>query len=47
VASVAVERWMLPRSQRRPEFKAWARESIEALLGNQRTELPTKLRVSA
>src|SRR5580704_16187635 len=47
VANLAVERWMLPRSQRRPEFRAWTRESIEALLGNRRSELPTKLRLSA
>ena len=35
VAHLAVERWMLPRSQRRPEFKIWKRENIAALLGNQ------------
>jgi hypothetical protein len=33
VASLAVERWMLPRSERRPEFKLWKRENIETLIG--------------
>lgn len=32
VAKLAVERWMLPRSERRPEFKLWKREDIEALI---------------
>jgi hypothetical protein len=45
VANLAVERWMLPRSQRRPEFKMWRREQIEALLGDERSELPPKLRM--
>jgi hypothetical protein len=47
VANLAVERWMLPRSQRRPEFKMWKREQIEALLGDERSELPSKLRMRA
>ncbi len=47
VANLAVERWMLPRSQRRPEFKVWKREQIEELLGNERSELPSKLRMRA
>ncbi len=33
VARLAVERWMLPRSERRPEFKLWKREDIETLIG--------------
>jgi Domain of unknown function (DUF4338) len=45
VASLAVERWMLPRSERRPEFKIWKRESIKELLGDQHREVPSKLRV--
>ena len=32
VAALAVERWMLPRSERRPEFRLWKRENIEALI---------------
>jgi hypothetical protein len=45
VASLAMERWILPRSERRPEFKAWKRENIEGLLGAQCMEVATKLRV--
>ncbi|MGO9229301.1 MAG: Druantia anti-phage system protein DruA [Bryobacteraceae bacterium] len=33
VANLAVERWILPRSERRPEFKLWKREDIEMLIG--------------
>jgi hypothetical protein len=45
VASLAMERWILPRSERRPEFKAWKRENIEGLLGAHCMEVATKLRV--
>jgi hypothetical protein len=44
VASLAIERWILPRSERRPEFKAWKRESIEGLLGAQSMKVAAKLR---
>ena len=47
VANLAVERWMFPRSQRMPEFKAWKRENIEALLGDQCSGVPSKLRARA
>lgn len=43
VAQVAVERWMLPRSQRRPEYRTWKAENIAALLGDQRGKLLSKL----
>jgi len=43
VAHRAVERWMLPRSQRRPEFKAWKAENIAGLLGDQRGKFLSKL----
>lgn len=43
VAHRAVERWMLPRSQRRPEFKAWKAENIAGLLGGQHGPLLSKL----
>jgi hypothetical protein len=33
VAQLAVERWMLPRSLRMPEFRAWNREHIKSSLG--------------
>jgi len=47
VAHLAVERWMLPRSQRMPEFKAWKRENIRELLGDQYRKLPFALRAHA
>ena len=43
VAQLAVERWMLPRSQRMPDFKIWKRENIAALLGDQRAKLLAKM----
>jgi hypothetical protein len=36
VAQLAVERWILPRSQRRPEFKSWTHDDLLQLLGNHR-----------
>lgn len=44
VAQLAVERWMLPRSERMPEFRAWRREDIRGLLGDQYKSLPYALR---
>ena len=43
VAHLAVERWMLPRSQRMPEFRLWKRENIAALLGDQGSKLLAKM----
>lgn len=34
VAELAVERWMLPRSQRRPEYRSWTSDDLLQLLGN-------------
>jgi hypothetical protein len=34
---------MLPRAERRPEFKDWKAENIAALLGNERGKLLAKL----
>jgi hypothetical protein len=42
VANLAVERWMLPRSQRMPEFKMWKRENIGALLSEKLDGLPSR-----
>jgi hypothetical protein len=47
VASLAVERWMLPRSERMPEYKTWRRENIRGLLGDQYKNLPYALRAHA
>jgi hypothetical protein len=35
VAQLAVERWMLPRALRMPEYREWRREDIAKLLGKQ------------
>lgn len=47
VAQLAVERWMMPRSLRMPEFKTWRRENIRELLGKQYRTLPFALRAHA
>ena len=36
VAELALERWILPRSQRRPEYRSWTRDDLLHLLGNHR-----------
>lgn len=36
VAALAVERWVLPRSQRRPEYRSWSRDDLLNLLRNER-----------
>ena len=43
VAQLAVERWMLPRSQRMPQFKQWKRDNIRELLGEQYRKPPRVL----
>jgi hypothetical protein len=43
VAKLAVARWMLPRSERRQEFRTWQAENIAALLGDQRRRLLANL----
>ena len=43
ISDLAVERWMLLRSERRPEFKLWNRENIGALLYDPRPDAPMKL----
>jgi hypothetical protein len=43
VAQLAVERWMLPRSERRPEFKVWKRDGIASLISDQRDALLPKV----
>jgi len=42
VANLAVERWLLPRSQRMPEFKLWKRENIVPLLDEKSCRLLSK-----
>lgn len=46
VAEQAIARWVVPRAERRPEFRAWQRENLEAMLkpvragGDREAELP-------
>ncbi len=39
VADLAIQRWILPRSRRRPEYRAWTADDLHALFGNHRTAL--------
>lgn len=34
VAELAKDRWIIPRSQRRKEFRAWSRDNLQSLLAN-------------
>jgi hypothetical protein len=36
IAQLAIERWMLPRSQRRTEYKQWTHDDLIELFGSQR-----------
>jgi hypothetical protein len=44
VSQLAVERWMKPRAQSRPEYRAWKRESIMTLIAGQTSDEPGKQR---
>jgi hypothetical protein len=44
VAQLAVERWMLPRSERMPEFRLWRSENIKSLLDGQPVSVPAARR---
>jgi hypothetical protein len=39
VAALAVQRWIVPRSERRPEYRSWKASDVKALLGEQRKPL--------
>lgn len=39
VAALAVQRWIVPRSERRPEYRSWKASDVKALLGEQRMPL--------
>lgn len=43
VGKLAVDRWMAPRAERRPDYKLWTVEKLKALL----TEQPARLKVVA
>jgi hypothetical protein len=47
IAQLAVERWMLPRSLRMPEFKTWRRENVRGLLEDQFAVFPCVVRAHA
>lgn len=42
VAERAVHRWMIPRAERRPEFKHWTTSELMELLGKQRRVVPIR-----
>ncbi len=42
VAGLAVQRWMIPRAERRPEFAHWTTSDLMELLGNQRRVVPIR-----
>jgi Druantia protein DruA len=39
VAALAVQRWIVPRSERRPEYRSWKASDVKTLLGEQRMPL--------
>jgi hypothetical protein len=43
VSKLAAQRWIVPRAQRKPEYKLWRRENIVGLLGDQRQDLTPKI----
>jgi len=42
VAGMALERWVVPRAQRRPEFSAWTTDDLKRLLNNNDRAEPKK-----
>ncbi len=38
IAHLAIKRWMLPRSQRRQEYRTWKAEDLKPLLGGQHSK---------
>jgi hypothetical protein len=44
VANLAIERWMLPRSERMPEYKVWDRENIRSLVRELGKNTPLLIR---
>ena len=43
VAQKAVERWMLARSKRRPEYRNWTIDNLIDLFGNQRRVIESQI----
>lgn len=46
ISELALERWMVPRAKRRPEFKDWDSSNLVGLFGNQTRMLRNQLRNS-
>jgi hypothetical protein len=46
VAQLAVERWILPRAERRPEYKLWKAENIINLLAIQRRVIKPRIEMA-
>lgn len=42
VADLAVQRWMIPRAERRPEYAHWTTNDLMELLGRQRRVVPIR-----
>ena len=42
VADLAIERWIIPRARRRPDYRAWNRSDILHLLGNPTRIVPRR-----
>lgn len=42
VAALALNRWVIPRAERRPEYKKWKHSDLKALLGENITQLRSK-----
>ena len=47
IAGLAMERWMVPRSVRRPEYQDWDRDDLVDLFGSQTRILRTKMNKAA
>ena len=47
VSRLALDRWILPRSKRRTEYRSWTRENLLELLGNHSRSIKGRLTMSS
>ena len=47
VSQLALDRWIIPRSERRTEYQNWTREDLLELLGNHRRNIRVSLAMSS
>jgi len=47
VAHLALSRWIVPRSERQPDYLSWRREDISSLLGERRSKQLSELKVKS